>query len=51
MDSLLYALCQFDTVADGDLILSYNLETLKGVASNYHNQCYITTTMNNYLQL
>ena len=35
-------------------ILSCNLEILKEVAfltRDYHNQCYITTTVNNYLQL
>ena len=35
-------------------ILNYNLETLKEVAfltRDYHNQYYITTTVNNYLQL
>ena len=35
-------------------ILSYNLETLKEVAfltRDYYNQYYITTTVNNYLQL
>ena len=35
-------------------MLSYNLETPKEIAfltRDYHNQNYITTTVNNYLQL
>ena len=51
---MLFACLNTYTMANEAYILSCNLETLKEVAfltRDYHNQCYITTTVNNYLQL
>ena len=50
-----YALCWFECFYHGPYILSCNLETLKEVAFLTHvtviiNQCYITTTVNNYCE-
>ena len=50
-----YALCWFECFYHGSYILRCNLETLKEVAFLTHvtviiNQCYITTTVNNYCE-